>query len=73
MLEANEKEEPTDAVLNHKADFGVGTSDIVLTRGSGKPVVILASIFQHSPQIIIGSKKAGINHVHDLHRKEGND
>ena len=66
LLEANEEEEPADAVMNHKANFGISTSDIVLTRGKGKPVVILASIFQHSPQVIIGSKKMGINHVHDL-------
>lgn len=38
LLEANKNEEPAEAVLNHKADFGISTSDIVLARGQGKPV-----------------------------------
>ena len=66
LVEAKENEEPSDAVFNKSAHFGVSTSDIVLSRYKGKPAVILAPIFQHSPQVIIASKNAQINHIHDL-------
>ncbi|MBF0357226.1 MAG: ABC transporter substrate-binding protein [Magnetococcales bacterium] len=40
-------------VLNGTAQFGVGTSSLLLERHTGKPVVALAVIFQHSPQVLI--------------------
>jgi signal transduction histidine kinase len=66
LLEAQEKEAPEDAVFNGKADFGVGTSDVVLLRAKGKPAVVLAPIFQHSPQAIIASQNSGIENIHNL-------
>jgi len=69
LLEAVEGQNPSDAVFNGKADFGVCTSDIILMRSEGKEAVVLASVFQHSPLILIGSRKSGINHVHDLFGK----
>ena len=69
LLEAVEGQNPSDAVFNGKADFGVCTSDIILMRSEGKEAVVLATVFQHSPLILIGSRKSGINHVHDLFGK----
>jgi len=66
LIEAAEGQNPSDAVIEGKAEFGVCTSDIVLMRSEGKPAVVLATIFQHSPQILIASKESSINHVHDL-------
>ncbi len=66
LLEAKEGEEPGESVLNGKADFGVATSDIVLMRAAGKPVVVMASIFQHSPLVLVASKSSGIEHVQNL-------
>lgn len=39
-------------VLESKAQFGVGTSSLLLKRAAGKPVVALAVIFQQSPYVI---------------------
>jgi len=42
----------TDAigeVLAGRAQFGVATSDLLPARAAGKPLVVLAAIFQHSP------------------------
>ncbi|MES2972110.1 MAG: ABC transporter substrate-binding protein [Pseudomonadota bacterium] len=36
------------AVLSGKADFGVASSELALRRGLGDPVVVLATIMQHS-------------------------
>jgi PAS domain S-box-containing protein len=66
LIEAAEGHNPSDAVFDGKAEFGVCTSDILLMRSHGKPAVVLATIFQHSPQILIASKASGIYHVHDL-------
>ncbi|NJM11033.1 MAG: ABC transporter substrate-binding protein [Synechococcaceae cyanobacterium SM1_2_3] len=38
----------TEEVASGRADFGVGAADILLTRDQGAPLVVLASIFQHS-------------------------
>ena len=69
LLEAVEGQNPSDAVFEGKADFGVCTSDIILMRSEGKDAVVLATVFQHSPLILIGSRKSGIGHVHDLFGK----
>ncbi|MEI8084724.1 MAG: ABC transporter substrate-binding protein [Paludibacter sp.] len=66
LQEAMEGVDPNDAVVNGKADFGVCTTDILLLRSQNKKVVVLSTIFQHSPQILVASKKSGIEHVHNL-------
>ena len=66
LAEAVEGQNPSDAVFDGKAEFGVCTSDIVLMRGANKKAVVLATIFQHSPQILLASKQAGIDHIHNL-------
>lgn len=66
ILEAVEGQDSSAIVLDGKAEFGVGNADLVLLRGEGKPVVLLAPIFQHSPLIILTTTKSGIGSVHDL-------
>jgi len=43
----------TDQVLSGKADFGVGTSELILDYAAGKSVVVLGVIYQHSPLVLI--------------------
>lgn len=47
--EANPDEDTVEAVLKGQSEFGVGTSDLLLYRARGRPVVVLGVIFQHSP------------------------
>jgi len=49
ILEANPETNPIEEVLNGHAEYGVGTSSLLLARASGKPVVVMAVIFQQSP------------------------
>jgi ABC-type nitrate/sulfonate/bicarbonate transport system substrate-binding protein len=44
LIEAKPGQDPVENVLTGGADFGVGTSDVVLLRGKGEPVVVLAAI-----------------------------
>ena len=39
-------------IIAGKAQFGVGNSSLLMARAAGKPVVVLAAIFQHSPYVI---------------------
>ena len=64
--EAQDGEDPVQSVLAGEAEFGVGTSELVLLRSQGEPVVALAAIFQHSPQILLARRDAGIATIHDL-------
>jgi PAS domain S-box-containing protein len=66
LIEAVEGQNPSEAVFDGRAEFGVSTSDILIMRSQGKKAVVLANIFQHSPQILLAAKKSGIQHVHDL-------
>ncbi len=48
------------------ADFGVGNSALLLDRHAGRPVVVLATIFQHSPAVYIARRQSAAQSVHDL-------
>ncbi len=53
-------------VVSGRADFGVGTSSLVVERYQGKPVVVLATLMQHSPIALLARRSGGIATVHDL-------
>jgi len=57
-------------VTKGRAQFGVGTSSLLLARAAGSPVVALAVIFQHSPYVIYAPHKLGINTLTDLNDKK---
>jgi len=69
ILEAEEGLESVAQVMKGEADFGVAMSDLILHRAKGQPVVALASIFQHSPLIILTSKTSKIENIHGLKGK----
>lgn len=63
LKEALPAVDPATEVSEGKADFGVGSSSLLLERNSGKPVVVLAVIFQHSPYVLLARQTQSI---HDL-------
>jgi diguanylate cyclase (GGDEF)-like protein len=58
--------DPVETVLTGGADFGVASSELVLRYAKGDPVVVLATIFQHSPLTLFVRQDAGITAVRDL-------
>jgi diguanylate cyclase (GGDEF)-like protein len=66
LIEGGPDINPTEAVLNGDADFGIGTSGLLVSRSRGRPVVAVAAIFQHSPYILIARNTPEINDVRDL-------
>ena len=59
----------SDEILNKNADFGVGTSSLVLDFAQNKPLVVLGVIFQHSPLALM-SLSDNIKTIHDLSSKK---
>lgn len=55
-----------EEVMEGRAQFGVGTSELLLKRSRGEPVVLLATIFQHSPLVILTRQTAEIPDLQSL-------
>ena len=66
IVEALPGTDPVQRVLDGNAEFGVGTSALLLQRKAGKPVVALAVIFQHSPYVLIARQFGAAPDIHDL-------
>lgn len=66
LCEAQQGVDPAQEVLAGHADYGVGTSELVLQRAQGMPLVLLAPIFQHSPLILLTRADTGISSIEDL-------
>jgi diguanylate cyclase (GGDEF)-like protein len=66
IIPATPGTDPVETVLSGGAEFGVATSELVLRYARGDPVVVLASIFQHSPLTLFVRRDAGIDTVRDL-------
>ena len=58
-----------EQVLKDEAQYGVADSGLLESRLVGKPVVVLASIFQHNPLVYLTLKKSGIVSPYELKGK----
>jgi polar amino acid transport system substrate-binding protein len=59
----------TEDVVSQRADFGVGRSSLILEHMEGKPVYLLAAIFQQSPFMLLAQKREDLKEVADLKGK----
>ena len=66
IREAEPGQSVVDEVVAGRAQFGVGTSSLLLAWHGGKPVVVLGVVFQHSPYVIVARQDAGIGSIHDI-------
>ncbi|MFI3156302.1 MAG: ABC transporter substrate-binding protein [Methylococcaceae bacterium] len=66
ILEAGPTHSSVETVVGGGADFGVGTTQLLLDRSHGAPVVALAAIMQHSPLSLVVRRDSGIRTVKDL-------
>jgi diguanylate cyclase (GGDEF)-like protein/PAS domain S-box-containing protein len=53
IVEGRNGSEPETNVLSGRAQYGIGSSSIILTHSAGKPLVVLGVIFQHSPYALL--------------------
>lgn len=69
LIEAGLGVDSLKSVLAGHAQYGVGSSSLLLAHKDGKPVVVLAAIFQHSPLVLIArdnKQSQGIQTIHDI-------
>lgn len=66
LIEAGPGVDPIQVVLDGEAEFGVGTSELVLTHHRGEPVIVLAVIMQHSPLAIAALNTPQISNIHQV-------
>jgi ABC-type nitrate/sulfonate/bicarbonate transport system substrate-binding protein len=60
----------TNEVLNGNADFGTNSTSLLIEKANGKDIVILGSIFQSSPLVLIALENANINYIQDFKNKK---
>ncbi|WP_426343816.1 PAS domain S-box protein [Pseudoduganella sp. R-32] len=52
LRETQPGQDPLQSVLDGGAQYGVGNASLLLRRAAGAPVVLLASVFQHSATVL---------------------
>lgn len=66
LVEGGFAKNTIDEVLSGRSQYGVTNSEILLHKISGKPLVVMAAIFQHSPLVFLARADKEINHPQDL-------
>ena len=64
------KKNHIDQVIHGEAEYGVADSILFLYRAKDEPVVVVAPIFQHSPNVLISLKRSGLNSPHKLSNRD---
>lgn len=60
----------TNKVINGEATFGTGSSSLIIDKSKGKDIVLLGSVFQSSPLILLGLKRFDLKTVSDIKNKK---
>lgn len=66
LIEGGPDIDPSVVVTRGDAEFGVGTSSLLIDFQQGRPVVAVAAIFQHSPFVILTRPDPDLRSVADL-------
>jgi diguanylate cyclase (GGDEF)-like protein len=69
LLERDPEHNAADSVIRGEAQYGTSNIGLLLARQQGKPVVLLAQIFQHSPLVLLSLQESGIQTPFDLRGK----
>ncbi len=51
---------PVEKITRGDVDFAVGDASVIVDRARGKPIKLLANIFQHNPYVLISLTESGI-------------
>ena len=60
----------TDIVSRQEATFGTSSSSLLIDKSNGKDIVLLGSVFQSSPLILLGLKRDDLKKVTDIKNKK---
>ncbi|MCG2586298.1 PAS domain S-box protein [Massilia sp. TS11] len=56
LVEGSSTEDPAAEVLHGRAEYGISNTNLLIQRAQGFPLVVLSTIFQHSPAILLARK-----------------
>ena len=56
-------------VVTGNANYGTGSSGLLISRQNGSPVVVLAAIYQHSPYVILAKSVPGNPGIQSINKK----
>lgn len=62
----NGSQDVVQEISKGKVQYGAGRSSLIVDRVVGKPVVVVAAIFQHSPAVLLTRDDTGIERISDL-------
>jgi len=69
LIEGDAEKQPVQQVLDHDNTYAITDAGALLARANGKPIKVIAAIFQHSPLALMVLKDSGINTLSDLRGK----
>ena len=69
IQEGRDGGEPERRVIDGSADYGVGSSSLLLARLAGKPVVVLGVVLQHSPYVLLVRQRNSSPDIADIKGK----
>jgi len=69
LIEGGPLIDPTAVVVAGDAEFGIGNSSLLIDFNTGRPIVAVAAILQHSPFVILARLDPTLRSVRDLEGK----
>ncbi|MFM1921921.1 MAG: hypothetical protein RLZZ303_3555 [Candidatus Hydrogenedentota bacterium] len=66
ILEGMPGQNSVDDLVSGRAQYAVGMPALMVDHAKGAPLIVLAAIFQHSPEVLLTLESSGINSPEDL-------
>ncbi len=61
LVEGGPQRDPIEEVLSGRAQYGAASNELLMARLAGKPVKVLAAVFQQSPSVFLALGSSGID------------
>ncbi|ONG57029.1 hypothetical protein BKE38_04830 [Pseudoroseomonas deserti] len=66
LLQGSAERNPVSAVLDGRAQFGIGNAALLQDFAAGRPVTVVAPLMQHSPFVLLARRGADLRSPRDL-------
>ncbi|MCU4176064.1 ABC transporter substrate-binding protein [Carboxylicivirga sp. N1Y90] len=70
LIEGDNHTNTIEEVISGRANYGLDSPKLLIARTHGVPVVAMAAIFQHSPEVLISTKDKEITSINQLKGKK---
>ncbi|MCW0216882.1 MAG: ABC transporter substrate-binding protein, partial [Prosthecobacter sp.] len=66
LVEGGPETDFTEELMSGRSQYAVALSSMLIHRNEGNPIVALAAILQHSPEVLLVPEASGINTPHQM-------